>query len=132
MGLRSEVQEALTEAFDGDLLDVVTNFTLEHTTALGTYDLADDEYTPTTVPHETRGIFVSYGVDEIDEVNIRSEDEKVFVNEVDLPNVIPMPDDMIYLENSVEYRVIKATRVPGGSAPVIGHILQVRKNVQHG
>ena len=94
MGLRSEAQADLASAFDTDLSDVVTSFTLIKSVN-GEYDPIEGSYTETKTNYSSRGIFEDFGIEEINNNSeIKSGDVKLIViaNEI---SVIPEVDDII-------------------------------------
>lgn len=126
MGLQSDIQEALAEAMDDDLFDVVASFNYKQIAKGTVYDNANDNYTdvPTTEP--SKGIFASFPAKEIDGTNVKSTDEKLIINGADLP-LVPEVDDTVTLLNGTAYRVVNSTNVMGGGSSAIVYILQVRK-----
>lgn len=126
MGLRDEIQTAVSEAMAEDLLDVVVEFNLVKVTQ-GDYDPSTDSYPETENKYETKGIFSSFGSMEIDGLNIKSEDEKVIVNGSDL-SIAPEVDDIVELGNGSKYLVLKPNPVMGGGSDPIIYKMQVRRN----
>jgi len=129
MGILSDIQEALAEAFDDDLSDVVVSFTLTKKSD-GTYDPVSDTKTSSETSYESRGVFVSFGSAEIDGTNIKSEDEKLIVNGSDL-SVNANIDDVVKTSNGQSYIVVNSTPVMGGGSAAIVYIIQIRKSVKN-
>ena len=127
MGLRSDIQTAVSEAFSGALLDVVVPFTLVKTTD-GAYNVTDDNRTPVEVKYVSKGIFSSFAASKIDGINIKSEDESVVVNSSDL-SAAPELDDVVLLSSGTEYIVINCIPVMGGGSIPIIYSMQVRKSI---
>ena len=125
MGLRADIQAELTDAMAGDLLDVVVEFTLLSYTQGATYDVVNDTRGDPEVETETQAIFSSYGVEEIDDINIKLKDEKVILNGADLA-VEPKVDDVIELEDGTQYVIKNVKNVMGGKSTVIAYIVQAR------
>lgn len=129
MGLREEIQAELTEAFDGDLSDVVVPFVLRKIVRdQDSYNVATDSFTDVTTNTNSRGVFVSYGVEEIDGVNILSEDERLIINGPDISVAVEI-DDKVILASGAEMLVKNVRKIVGGETTPIVWILQVRKNV---
>ena len=126
MGLREDIQLAVLEAFDGDLSDVVTVFDLVKITQ-GAYNPVLGERVETETKTFTKGVFASFGTNEIDETNIKSTDEKIIVNGKNL-SIDPDPDDRVQLANGSEFIVITVRKIMGGDTEPVIYILQVRKN----
>tara|TARA_R110000765_G_scaffold182025_1_gene288012 strand:- start:1043 stop:1426 length:384 start_codon:yes stop_codon:yes gene_type:complete len=127
MGLRSDIQTAVAEAFTSSLSDVVVSFTLVKTTD-GAYNVTNDNRTPVEVKYISKGVFSSFTASKIDGINIKSEDESVVVNAVDL-SVAPELDDVVLLSSGTEYIVINCIPVMGGGSIPIIYSMQVRKSI---
>lgn len=94
MGLISEAQADLKEAFDDDLSDVVKQFTLNHSEN-GDYDPTTGTYTKTSMNYRSRGVFEDFGTAEINaNAEIKNGDVKLIVltNEI---GIEPAIDDAI-------------------------------------
>jgi len=76
MGLRSEIQADIAEAFDTDLADAVQTFSGSRTVQ-GSYDPATGTSTTTTVTYTGRGVFGSFKAEELNQ-HIVSTDEKLY------------------------------------------------------
>ena len=127
MGLLTDIQEALTEAFNDDLSDVVSGFVLVKK-KIGSYDVSLGKRAEVESRYDGRGVFSSFGANEIDGTNIKSEDEKLIVNGADL-SINPNVDDVIVIASSKEYIVINSTPIMGGETTPIVYIIQIRKDV---
>jgi hypothetical protein len=127
MGLRSDIQTSLTEAMANDLLDVVASFTLVKFTD-GAYNPVTGVTSTTETEYEGKGIFGSYGADEINGESVKSEDEKIIVNGNDLA-VAPEINDVVRLASGTEYFIVKPAPIMGGDTTAIIYEMQVRKNV---
>lgn len=77
MGLRDDLTADISEAFDDDLADAVTEFTGTRITGEGTYDPVTEEWTPGTLTYTGRGVFGGFSIDMIDGVNILRTDVKL-------------------------------------------------------
>ena len=125
MGLRDDVQIALADAMNTDLSDVVTTFRLVVTTN-GAYDPITGTFEQTVVETPGRGIFDSFGADELRDSQIKSTDAKLIVNGPDI-GAIPAVDDRIVADDSGdEYFIIRAKPIMG-ETPTIVWELQLRK-----
>jgi len=128
MGLLSDIQSALTEAFAGDLSDVVSSFSLVKNSE-GVYDVDTGKKVSVETLYASKGVFTSFGAMEIDGVNIKSEDEKLIINGADITTAIDK-DDIVRLSDLQEYTVKNATPVMGGGTTPIVWIVQVTKNAK--
>ena len=86
MGLRTELQADIAEAFDDDLGDAVTAFTGSRVTGLN-YNPVTDTQDTTTISYSGRGVFADYSAREIDGETILRTDQQLVAlqNEVDQP-----------------------------------------------
>lgn len=118
MGLRSDLQADLAEAFDDEdgLADAVKPFTCSKTVQSGEYDVDTGTYPEITVTlYEGRGIFGDYSAMEADGTNILITDTELTVLQSELIRVdgdgptdelaTPAVDDEI-TGNGLKYRVV--------------------------
>ena len=92
MGLLSDLQSELADAFDDDLADAVYSFTCSKEVKSGTFDFETQTYpTVTTTAYSGRGVlFGSYAKELIKPVDYQVDDSKAIVlqNEVtDTPQI---------------------------------------------
>ncbi len=101
MGLRSDVQTAVAEAFDGDLSDAVRSFSAERETVSDTFDAETGTYPTTTVAYSGRGVFGGYEANEIDGQHILQTDTRLITLQAEVTRdsdgaqFAPAVDDMI-------------------------------------
>lgn len=116
MGLRSDIQTDMAEAFDGDLADAVATFTASRVTTSGTLDPVTGDYPTTTTAYSGRGIFANYEAREVDGQHILATDTKLIAlqNEVvrdsDGSQYAPAVDDTL-----AGYRVVNVGKDPAGA-----------------
>lgn len=118
MGLRSEIQADLAQAFNTDLADAVQPFTGSRTIT-GTYDPVTDTTTGDQVIKYTgRGVFTEYTIKEVDALTVLITDTKLIAlqNEVD---ELPQVDDTV---NGV-FRVVNVGADPADAS----YTLQLRR-----
>lgn len=128
MGLRSDIQAELAVALDGDLADVVTSFTVAKKGVRGPYNSETDSYDTPVTDYACRGIFGSFGSDELGETDIKITDEKVVVNGADVPVSLKFEvDDILTLDDGKKYILIMARPVMGGDTIEIIWILGARE-----
>lgn len=126
MGLRDDIQSALTEAFDGDLADVISQFTLI-TVTQGVYSPSTGQYEITETRHLSRGVFETIREGAISpDSKIKTGDITLTINAIDI-DVDPKADDVIELTTGVEYIVIAANKVMAGNTEPIIYELTLRK-----
>lgn len=132
MGLRSEIQEALTAAFDSadELADVVTTFTLSRSIQGDAYDTELDETVDEEELHPSRGIFEAMPANEQPDTNAKFQLEKLIVNAVDL-DIEPVIDDKLFDDRGNEYIVKKPNPVMGGAnEPIIYQMIVVKSGAR--
>jgi len=107
MGLRSEIQNDLAAAFDGDLADAVKTINLIKITNDYSTDTGLD--TPTETLYATRGVLSSY-IRELFDTGVEPSDKNILIltNELD---AIPEIDDYIDY-SSTRYKIIKVKDDP--------------------
>ena len=131
MGITSEVQSALAEAFDGgDIGELVESFDfVVKDVTPGAYDPATDTYLSEdpAVLSPSRGMFYLVSDKEIDGINILAMDERIVVNGIDVL-IEPEVSMKIRVEGGKEYRIIDPGKVVGGSPSAIIHHIHVRAN----
>lgn len=128
MGLRSDVQSELAEAFLGDLADVVQTFVFLTDAPTTDYDPIDDDYNE-SAPTESasKGIMLPLSERELSRPNIKPDDQKLICNGSDVlitPKVgqqIKMSDDSIYF-------IRDPGKLPGGAATAIVWKMIVSRN----
>lgn len=127
MGLRDDVQAALTEAMNSedDLADVVSLFILTRETP-GVYDPATDTDTGTETEWESRGIFQAE--ENINADGVKTVFESIIVNAVDL-DTIPLQDDRIAVSYGDVYVVDSVVPVMGGDSLAVVFQINIRRNV---
>tara|TARA_R110000782_G_scaffold39016_1_gene91017 strand:- start:1107 stop:1520 length:414 start_codon:yes stop_codon:yes gene_type:complete len=131
MGLLSDVQEGLTEAFNDDLSDVVIPFSFVVITGESAYNSTTDSYDKVEELGLSRGIFDVINNRLVDGINIKIKDEMVIVNGPDLPAapfVEPLIDMEIELANTKRYKIVDPGKIMGGDSNVIIYNMQVRKS----
>lgn len=127
MGLISEAQQDLIEAFNDDLSEVVVSFDLIASPTTGEYDVEDSVRESDPVIFPSRGIFAAYPSNKIDGKNIIINDEQLIIIASEIEQC-PKIDDEIITGNGLKYIVINDASVLGGGSPVIIYDIQVRKN----
>ena len=135
MGLRSDIQEALAEAFAGDLSDVVIPFSFLVQTGDSVYNPATDTRTPIIEAKLSQGIFSAVKNETIDGINVQAKDEIVIINGTDLPGspfVEPLIGMEIAIANGNKYKIINPGKIMGGDSVVIIYKMQVRKSCDGG
>jgi hypothetical protein len=127
MGLISDVQVDLKDAFDNELADVVVPIALIKKDAIGEYDVTSGKMQSYCVSYPSRGIFSAYPSNKVDGTNIRYTDEMLLIiaNEIEVALEI---DDIIVLEDDTRYLVVKPNSILGGGSVPITYEAQVRKN----
>lgn len=121
MGLRSEINNDIKEAFDTDLSDAVKKFKAVRTIK---GQSTDDDWlsntvgnTQTTLTYTGRGVFSSYAEIEVDNESIRMNDVKLIILQSEIGKE-PMLDDMIN-----GYQVLAVGKDPAD----VTYTLQLRK-----
>lgn len=94
MGLRDEITAGITEAFDSDLADAVTDFTGTRVTGEGAYDPITEEWMPGTLTYTGRGVFGSFEAALVDGIQILATDEKLTALQAEVTET-PKVDDKI-------------------------------------
>lgn len=85
MSLKNEINEEIRQAFDTDLADAVTDFTLVRESV--TDDDWADNTQSVTQTMSGRGIFMGFGSREIDGETIRRDDVKLIVLQSETPSI---------------------------------------------
>lgn len=112
MGLRDDLQADLAEAFDDELSDAVTAFTVTRTTASDIDTGTDDwmnppgEPTASTLTYTGRGVFTDYSTYELNSDIINVTDVKLIVLQNEI-TAEPIADDKIN-----GYSVVRVNRDP--------------------
>lgn len=113
MGLTTEAQELIAEAFNTDLSDAVKSFTLNQYQR-GQYDPSTGSLTGAAFPNSytSRGVFDSYSQPEILNSAVEPADVKLIVlkNEIGTPPKIG--DQVVEALTSKIYRVIHVEQDP--------------------
>lgn len=117
MGLRSDIQTDIVDAFNIDLYDAAVFFTIERSD--NTYNLATGENETVITSYNSRGVFSSYRNREIHSDHIKPTDFKLLILQSEI-EIEPKIDDFIFTDN--RYKVISVKK---DSANVIW-ILQCR------
>jgi hypothetical protein len=93
MGLRSEIQADIAEAFDADLADAVQAFTGTRTVT-GAYDPSTGTSSTTTTTYTGRGVFGGYKVGEFDGQHIRATDTMLTALQSETTDTPKVGDDI--------------------------------------
>lgn len=127
MGAKSDIQESLKEAFDNELSDFVTQFSIKKKDYSGNYDVESGVRVKNESNHYSRGVFSVVDSKKVDGESIKSTDEIVVViaSELDCEILI---DDEIITDSGVVYIVIDPAPVLGGDSIPVIYESQVRKN----
>ncbi|OAV21417.1 hypothetical protein AO372_0735 [Moraxella catarrhalis] len=117
MGLNAEISTEIAQAFDGDLKDVVKDFTVVRVI------LSDDDWavndTPqvlSTINYSGRGVFTGFYAHEIDNKTIMQQDTKLICLQSELTDT-PQINDSIN-----QMKVINISQDPAG----ICYFIQLR------
>ena len=124
MGLRDDVQGALTEAFNGDLSDIVSTFILTRIT-YGDYNTSTGQRPETETDYNSRGVFETKENINVD--GVKTLHEKLIVNAVDLA-IEPKMDDQIAVAYGDVYVVDSVIKVMGGDSTAIIYEINLRRN----
>jgi hypothetical protein len=127
MGARSDIQDSLKEAYDNELSDFVTQFSISKKDYSGDYDLAEGKRAVIESNHYSRGIFSVVDSKKVNGESIKSTDEilVVIASELDCDILI---DDEIITDSGAVYIVIDPAPVLGGDSIPVIYESQVRKN----
>lgn len=116
MGLRSEIQEAISEAFDLDLADAVSQVT--HNSMTGsTYDTATGLNTLTYTSNTIRGVFDGYSQLERFNSYIQPTDVKFIVLQNELVLIPEIKDEIV--DNTTTYKIIQIEKDPANATMVL-------------
>lgn len=107
MGLLSDLNQSLIEAFDGELADAVKDFVLQQYLR-GQYDPSTGSLTGTPYPvtFSSRGVFSSYAQVDIFNSNIDPTDVKLIVIQSELLTNPAIGDLIIRTEDSYRFRIV--------------------------
>ena len=75
MGILSDVQGSLSEAFDNDLSDVVVSFSIIKSSPSGAYNTTTGTRTVNTTQVNSRGVFNAVPSHKLKDSNVKSTDE---------------------------------------------------------
>lgn len=134
MSLRDEITEAISEAFDTDLADAVSEFTGSRLEATGPPNPITQVQPSQTYTYNGRGVFGSYDMSVVDGLQILRTDVKLTTLQVELTAyngeliATPKVDDELQKVNSggmpygLKYRIINVGQDPASST----WVLQIR------
>lgn len=94
MGLRDDLQADLSDAFDTDLADAVTQFTGARVLGQGPYDPITETRPTITETYTGRGVFGSFSLRLVDGINILATDIKLTALQSEVTDT-PRVDDAI-------------------------------------
>lgn len=115
MGLTSDAQSALSEAFDSDLADAVRSFTLTQYTK-GTYDTDTGDPAATSTTYNSRGVFDSYTQPEILNSEVEPTDVKLIVLQNELGTTPAIANQVQNLSTLKLFRVVNVAKDPANVA----------------
>lgn len=123
MGLRTEIQSEVGQAFDTDLADAVqTIIVVDNKNSI--YNPTTGDYSETGLTYSTRGVVSSYTQLEIRNsggaIDITDNKILILVNEL---SVIPRTDHLLRIDSS-EYRILKIKQDPAKAT----YTFQVRES----
>lgn len=78
MGLLADIQTDVAAAFDGDLADAVKSFIIERGIEEG-YDTSTGNVSGTPDSDSSRGVFISYTIEEIQRLGVSPKDVMVII-----------------------------------------------------
>lgn len=109
--MKAEIEAALTEAFDTDLADAITVFTLIDRKA-GVYDPTTGTVSSSEATYATRGIYSPYTTLEMAQSGgaIDSRDYKVLIMLKDI--AVTPTTNMILAINGAEYKIVSISSDP--------------------
>lgn len=126
MGLRDDIQQDVAVAFDEDLADVISTFTLRKKTGQGEYDPEEDTHSPIYADYPSRGVAMPASSGQVLAGIALYSDETLMIlaNEI---GAVPEEGDLLLMGDS-EYRVLNNSAVAAGNSIPIVYNLIIRRN----
>lgn len=126
MGLREDIQNSISAAFDDELQDIVTEFTLQKKVSEGTYDPVEDTYQPEMENYLSRGVSMPVTSGLVMSGTALYTDETLLALADDI-GAAPEEGDTIVMGDST-YRVLNSSAVAAGNTLAIIYNMIIRKN----
>ncbi len=117
MGLTTDIQKDLAEAFDGDLADAVKSFSITQFQK-GQYDPNTGDVGGTSTTTTSRGVFTDYTQPEILNSEIEPTDEKLIILQNELSILPAIANEVTKEPNtsmSKKYRVVNVSKDPANA-----------------